>query len=82
MAVTLSSSERAPTDIELFADGAARGDADTFEIGDADLDGRGKAILRRIHRPHAALRDWDRWKGRRLSHADYDGFIGGVPDRC
>lgn len=72
MAVTLSSSERAPTDIELFADGEHVA-TQTFEIGDADLDVERATSIEFTAR--TSFGDWD-LEGA-VFHADYDGFIGG-----
>lgn len=74
VALTLSSTERAPTDVELFADGPHLA-TQTFEVGDPDLE------------PEAALSaeltartNWARWSFEAsVFRADYDGFIGEFP---
>lgn len=70
LAVTLSSSERAPTDVELFADGPHVASS-TFELGDPDLD-----IERAVSAELTArtrLGDWSLEAS--VFRADYDGFI-------
>lgn len=70
LAVTLSSSERAPTDVELFADGPHVASS-TFELGDPDLD-----IERAISAELTArtrLGDWSLEAS--VFRADFDGFI-------
>ena len=72
--LTLSRTERAPTDVEVFAFGPHAA-TETFEIGDLDL-GVETAW---------SLEATGRWSGERASgqvsvfHADYDGFIGLFP---
>lgn len=71
LAVTLSRTERAPTDTELFSNGPHLA-TETFEVGDLDL-GVETAW---------SLEGTARWSGARWSaqanvfHSDYDGFIG------
>jgi len=74
LAVTLSSAERAPTDVELFADGehvATR----TVEQGNADLD-----VERALSVELTARTVVGEWNLEAAAfHADYDGFIGAFP---
>ncbi len=71
LAVTLSRTERAPTDTELFSNGPHLA-TETFEVGDLDLDVE----------TAWSLEGTARWSGERWSaqanvfHSDYDGFIG------
>ena len=70
LAVTLSSAERAPTDVELFADGphvATR----SYERGNAAMD------VERANSAELTLRtDIGSWElESSVFHADYDGFI-------
>ncbi len=73
-ALTLSSNERAPTDVELFADGehvATR----TVETGNVDLD-----VERATSIEFTARKDIGAWSIEgALFSADYDGFIGAFP---
>lgn len=73
-AVTLSSNERAPTDVELFADGehvATR----TVENGDINLD-----VEQAFSVELTARKDLGAWSLEgALFSADYDGFIGAFP---
>lgn len=74
LSVTLSRTERAPTDVEVFAFGPHVA-TETFEIGDLNL-GTETAW---------SLDATGRWSGERVSaqasvfHAAYDGFIGLFP---
>jgi iron complex outermembrane receptor protein len=71
MALTLSRSERAPTDIELFSDGPHLA-TQTFEIGDADLDVETGTSLEFILRKDFA----DGWSLEgAFFHAEYSDFI-------
>lgn len=74
LAVNLSSSERAPTATELFADGAHIA-TQTFEIGDPDLDVEEAVSIEFTARTNVG--DWS-VEGT-VFHADYDGFIGAFP---
>lgn len=70
LALTLSSSERAPTDVELFADGphvASR----TYELGDTTLDVE-RAFSAEIT-ARTRIADWSLEAS--LFRADFDGFI-------
>lgn len=70
LAFTLSTSERAPTDVELFADGphvASR----TFEVGAPDLD-----VERAVSAELTARTQFADWSlEASVFRADYDGFI-------
>jgi iron complex outermembrane receptor protein len=71
LAVTVSRTERAPTDTELFSNGPHLA-TETFEVGDLDL-GVETAL---------SIEGTARWSGGRWSgeasvfHSEYDGFIG------
>ncbi len=70
LALTLSSSERAPTDVELFADGphvASR----TYELGNTALDVE-RAVSAELT-ARTRLADWSLETS--VFRADYDGFI-------
>jgi len=70
LALTLSSSERAPTDVELFADGphvASR----TYELGSTALDVE-RAVSAELT-ARTQLADWSLEAS--VFRADYDGFI-------
>lgn len=74
IALTLSSSERAPTDVELFAEGphvATR----SFEVGDPTLDVE-KAVSAEIT-ARTNIGEWS-LEGS-IFRADYDGFIASFP---
>lgn len=74
LALTLSSSERAPTDVELFADGphVATG---SYERGDPSLDIE-QALSAEIT-ARTSFGDWA-FEGS-VFRAEYDGFIGTFP---
>ncbi|MEA1943137.1 MAG: TonB-dependent receptor [Pseudomonadota bacterium] len=74
IALTLSSSERAPTDVELFAEGphvATR----SFEVGNPALETE-KAVSAEIT-ARTTLGDW--FLEGSVFRADYDGFIASFP---
>ena len=74
IALTLSSSERAPTDVELFAEGphvATR----SFEVGNPDLEIE-KAISAEIT-ARTNIGEW--FLEGSVFRADYDGFIASFP---
>ncbi|RKR03968.1 TonB-dependent receptor [Maricaulis maris] len=70
LAFTLSSSERAPTDVELFADGPHVASS-TFELGDPDL-GVERAVSAELT-ARTRFADWALEAS--VFRADYDGFI-------
>lgn len=74
LAATLSRTERAPTDTELFSNGPHLA-TETFEVGDLDLGVETAWSLEGTAR-------WtsERWSGQaNLFHSEYDGFIGLFP---
>lgn len=74
VAVTLSSSERAPTDVELFADGPHVASS-SYEVGNPDLDVE-KAISAELT-ARTMIGSWS-VEGA-IYRADYDGFIASFP---
>jgi iron complex outermembrane receptor protein len=71
---TISRTERAPTDTEVFAFGPHVA-TESFEIGDLDLDKETALSFEGTARWRA-----DAWRGEvNVFHADYDGFIGLFP---
>ena len=75
LAVTLSRSERAPTDVELFSNGAHLA-TQSFEVGDLDLDMETGTSVELTAR-HDFASGWA-FEGA-LFHVDYDGFIEAFP---
>lgn len=74
LALTLSSTERAPTDVELFADGPHLA-TQTFEVGDPTLDAE-TALSAEV----TARTMWSGWTFEAsVYRADFDGFIGEFP---
>ncbi|MBO6796333.1 TonB-dependent receptor [Maricaulis sp.] len=74
LAVTLSSNERAPTDVELFADGEHIATS-TVENGDPDLD-----VESAVSIEFTARTEFGSWAFEGAAfHAEYDGFIGAFP---
>ncbi|MBO6848447.1 MAG: TonB-dependent receptor [Maricaulis sp.] len=74
LAVTLSSNERAPTDVELFADGEHIATS-TVETGDPDLD-----VEKAVSIEFTARTQFGSWAFEGAAfHAEYDGFIGAFP---
>ena len=68
---TISRTERAPTDTEVFSNGPHLA-TETFEIGDLDLDTETAWSFEGTARWTA-----DRWSGEAsVFHSEYDGFIG------
>ena len=74
LALTLSSSERAPTDVELFADGPHVATS-SYERGDANIDVERALSLELTARTQ--IGDWEIESA--IFRADYDGFIGSFP---
>lgn len=75
LAATLALTERAPTDVELFADGAHLA-TQSFEVGNAALDPERAASI-----DLTARFDGANWAAEgAVFYADYDGFIGLFPD--
>ncbi len=74
LALTLSSTERAPTDVELFADGPHIA-TQAYEIGDASM-GAETALSAEV----TARTNWGGWSFEgSVYRADFDGFIGLFP---
>ena len=74
LALTLSSNERAPTDVELFADGEHVATS-TVENGDPDLD-----VEKAVSIEFTARTEFGSWAFEGAAfHAEYDGFIGAFP---
>ncbi|MDG2044300.1 MAG: TonB-dependent receptor [Maricaulis sp.] len=74
IALTLSSNERAPTDVELFADGAHLATG-TYEVGDVGI--RAEEAVSVELTARTAWLDWE-LEGAVFA-AEYDGFIGNFP---
>ena len=74
LALTLSSNERAPTDVELFADGEHVATS-TVENGDPDLD-----VEKAVSIEFTARTEFGSWAFEGAAfHAEYNGFIGAFP---
>jgi len=74
LALTLSSSERAPTDVELFADGPHVATS-SYERGDASIDVEKALSIELTARTQ--IGDWGVEAA--AFRADYEGFIGSFP---